>query len=263
MSSGTTRDTALITGASSGIGRELAREFAAGGFDLILVARNRQALEQLAGELGSRVTVHIFAKDLAQAAAVEELAEQVEAAGLCVEVLVNNAGVGTYGSFVQSDAGGQTAMIQLNVVAVTELTRRFAAPMLERGHGRILNIASTAAFQPGPLMAVYYASKAFVLSFSEALASELRGSGVTVTVCCPGMTRTAFQQRAGMDNSRLITRLGAMGARPVAHAAYLGTLRGKTLVTPGWRNKLLLQAVRFAPRRLVTAVVKLLQQASE
>jgi short-subunit dehydrogenase len=197
---------ALITGASGGIGYELALLFARDGFDCIVVARSRDKLSELATRLESefRVKTLVIAKDLSRPTAVDEIYEEVTAASKQVDVLVNNAGFPVFGLFVETDLQVELEMLQVNVIALTALTKLFLKGMIERRAGRILNLASTAAFVPGPLMAVYYASKAYVLSFSEALANELRGTGVTVTVLAPGPTRTGFQKRGVMEDSRLV-----------------------------------------------------------
>ena len=177
-----------------------------------------------------------------------------------VDVLVNDAGFGVYGPFSQTDGAKELEMIQVNISALTHLTKLFLPAMLERRCGRILNVASTAAFQPGPLMAVYYASKAYVLSFSEALANELAGTGVTVTALCPGPTDTEFQKQAGLEKTRLFSNPFVRDARSVARAGYEGMLSGKRIVIPGVANRLLAQSVRFAPRRFVTAIARSLQE---
>src|SRR2546428_5424528 len=198
--------TALITGASGGIGYELALLFAKDGFDCILVARSQDKLEELAARLESefRVRTLVLPKDLSKPSAVDEIHEEVTAASMPVDVLVNNAGFPVFGLFRESDLEAELEMLQVNVVALTALTKLLLKPMLARRDGRILNLGSTAAFAPGPLMTVYYASKAYVLSFSEALANELEGTGVSVTCLCPGATRTGFQKRAVMEDSRLV-----------------------------------------------------------
>ena len=253
--------TALITGASSGIGLELATCFARDGYDLVLVARNAAALEALAGELRQAfgVSVITLPKDLSLRDTPTELVEHLTRSSVAVDVLVNNAGFGTHGAFAEADLTEQLEMMQVNMAALTHLTRLCLPGMLARRRGKILHVASTAAFQPGPLMAVYYATKAYVLSFSEALANELRGSGVTVTVLCPGPTQTNFQQRAGVAHIRVMSRR-VMDARTVAEAGYRGLMRGKLLVIPGWRNRLLINAVRWLPRQLVTGAVRRLQE---
>lgn len=254
------RETALITGASTGIGLDLAR-LAARDFDLIIIARDKAKLEQVAAQLedqhGSRV--HVVPADLAHADAPARIFAEIGQRGLRVDVLINNAGFGAYGAFADTNAQTQLEMIQVNVTAVTHLTRLALPGMLERRHGRIMNVASTAGFQPGPLMAVYYATKAYVISFSEAIANELKGSGVTVTCLCPGATETEFAKRADMGESRLF-KLGAMRSANVARAGYEGMLQGKTLIIPGLKNRVLAQSVRFTPRKMVTAIARSLQE---
>ncbi|HEY2830567.1 MAG TPA: SDR family oxidoreductase, partial [Thermoanaerobaculia bacterium] len=248
--------TALITGASSGIGLELARLFAADKWDLALVARNEGKLKVLASELQSAhgITAHVVTADLAKAGAADEVMERLK--GVEIEALVNNAGFGTAGEFVKADLHAQLEMIQVNVVALTHLTRLALPAMIARRRGAILNVASTAAFQPGPLMAVYYATKAYVLSFSEAIAEELRDSGVTVTALCPGPTATGFASAAKMESSALFTMTRPAESKDVARAGYEGMKSGKRIVIPGMRNKLMAQSIRISPRRLVTAIVR-------
>lgn len=257
----TPRPVALITGASAGIGRELARRFAAGGHDLILSARRADELRLLAYDLSKDhgASCHVIPADLADPAAPQHLFDDATARGLTVDVLVNNAGFGVYGPFVGADAARLLAMIQVNVTALAHLTRLFLPGMVQRGHGRVLNVASTAAFQPGPLMAAYYASKAFVLSLSEALSEELRGTGVTVTCLCPGPTRTEFVDAAGMDGVAIFDTPAVMTATAVAEAGYLATLRGKRLAVPGWLNKLGAATAPFVPRFLLLPIVRRLQ----
>jgi uncharacterized protein len=252
--------TVLITGASTGIGLEFAKLFAQDHYRLILTARQEQRLNDLAAQLQQAhgVAVAVHALDLVNAAAPDQLFTAVERAATPVDVLINNAGFGTFGFFAESDLRTQLDMIQLNVTALTHLTRLFLPGMLQRRQGRILNVASTAAFQPGPLMAVYYATKAYVLSFSEALANEVVGSGVTVSVLCPGPTTTEFQERAGMNGSGLM-RLPFMDARAVARIGYRGLFRNRTVIVPGFRNKLLAHASRHAPRKFVTRLVRRIQ----
>ena len=252
--------TALITGASGGIGYELALLFASDGFDCILVARSQDKLKELAARLESehRVKTLVIAKDLARPSAVDEIYEEVSAASMLVDVLVNNAGFPVFGLFAETDLQVELEMLQVNVIALTALTKLFLREMIERRAGRILNLASTAAFLPGPLMAVYYASKAYVLSFSEALANEVRGTGVTLTALCPGPTRTGFQKRGVMEDSRLV-RGQIADARSVALAGYRGLMTGKTIVIPGFTNKLVPWLERVSPRGMVTRVVRRMQ----
>jgi short-subunit dehydrogenase len=257
-----TRPVALVTGASSGIGLELATLLAREGHDLVLVARRGERLEEIGrglhAEYGARTTSIV--RDLADPDAPRAVAQEVEALGLPVDVLVNDAGTGVYGPFAETSLEKELEMIRVNVIAVTELTKRLLPAMLGRRHGRILNVASTAAFQPGPLMAVYYATKAYVLSFSEALADEVAGSGVTVTALCPGPTVTEFAKRTGVGESRLFHSPLVLDARTVALAGYRGMLSGKRVVVPGFGNWLFAQAVRLTPRRLVTAIVRRIQE---
>jgi short-subunit dehydrogenase len=259
------RQTALVTGASGGIGEALARLLAENHHSLILVARRRDRLQALSEELTKlhRVAVRGIAADLADPAEVDKLLAVLRAQETQIDVLVNNAGVGVYGPFVETDWAAEQRMLHLNTVALTQLTKHFVPLMVARRHGRILNVASTAAFQPGPLMAVYYATKAYVLSFSEALANELAGTGVTVTCLCPGPTATEFQAAAKMEGSKLFRGPFRMDAAAVARAGYRGMQRGKPVVIPGWKNRLLAFAVRLAPRRLVTKIARGMQERVE
>ena len=254
--------TALVTGASSGIGVELAKLCARDGYNLVLVARRVERLEQLGAELAGRhgVRYHAVAADLADADAPAEIVRRTDGAALAVDVLVNNAGFGAVGPFATADPDTGRRMIRVNVEALTQLTRLLLPGMLARRRGRILNVASTAGFVPGPLMAVYYATKAYVISFSEALAEELRGSGVSVTVLCPGPTRTEFQAVAGMQAARLFRLPGVMDAGDVARAGYRGLMRGKRMVVPGLMNRALPFVVRISPRGVVARVSRFLQE---
>jgi short-subunit dehydrogenase len=252
---------AIVTGASSGIGYELCKRIAGDGYPLLITARNENGLSALADRLrsaGAEVTAS--PRELASPDGPFQLIEAARAMGRRVEILVNNAGFGTYGPFAEADLACTLAMMQVNMIALTHLTRLILPQMLERGRGRILNVASIAGFQPGPLMAVYYATKAYVLHFSEALASELRHTGVTVTALCPGPTDTGFKDRAGIGDNWLFRKRRMMDAPQVAKVGYGALMRGQRLVVPGFRNKLLMHAVRFGPRRIVTAVVHLMQQ---
>ncbi|HSQ57164.1 MAG TPA: SDR family oxidoreductase [Gemmata sp.] len=252
-----TRPLALVTGASAGIGRELARVLAA-DHDLILTARREQELHALASELSPAVS-HVFPFDLADPAAPRALFNVIHSAGLSVDVLVNNAGFGDLAPFAEADLPKMLRMIQVNVAALTELTGLFLPEMAARGRGRILNVGSVAGFQPGPFMAVYYATKAYVNSFSEALTCELEGTGVTVTCLAPGPTRSEFAAVSGMQHSRAFTVGSIADARLVAEAGVRGLRRGKRMVVTGWRNRMLLFAERFVPRGLVIRAVKWMQ----
>ena len=240
--------TALITGASGGIGLELVKLFAKDGYNLVLVARSEDKLHRIAEQLRARrgIKVHVITKDLSQASSPQEVHNEVQAAGIRVDVLVNNAGFASYGKFPEISLQHELELLQTNIVTLTHLTKLFLPPMIENGSGRVLNLASTAAFQPGPLMAVYYASKAYVLSFSEAIANELKDTGVTVTALCPGPTRTGFQARASMEGSRLVQG-DIAGPKAVALAGYRGIISGKTVVIPGTMNRLFATGVRFLP----------------
>ncbi len=248
--------TALITGASGGIGYELAKLFAKDHHNLVLVARSESKLQQFAGELQRQFGIQAkpITLDLSAVTAPQSLFDELHRQNIAVDTLVNNAGYGTYGEFAQIPLEDSLDQIQLNVTALTALTKLFLAPMLQRRSGRILNVASTAGFQPGPLMAVYYATKSYVILFSEALANELKCSGVTVTCLCPGATDTQFQHRAGNASSRLFKQLRPMDAKTVARSGYRGLMKDKTLVIPGLRNWLTAESGRFAPRKMVTAI---------
>jgi len=254
--------TVLVTGASMGIGVDLAECFAQDGYDLILTARSEEALREVADRLAKAHAVKAtpIALDLAAHGGGTRLAQEIETRGLQVDVLVNNAGYGHAGAFASSDAATQLGMIDLNVRSLVELTQRYWTRMLAQGRGGVLNVASTAAFQPGPLMAVYYATKAYVLSFSEAIAEELRDSGVTVTALCPGPTETGFAAAANMSGTRLFTMTRPDDSRAVAEAGYEAMKRGRRVVIPGLKNKLLAQSVRVSPRRLVTTIVRKMQE---
>jgi uncharacterized protein len=256
------RPTALITGASFGIGQELAGIFAREGYNLVLVARSADKLRQLASELEKAHSTRslILASDLAAAGAAAYVHDQTARAAVTVDVLVNNAGFGQFGLFIENDLEECLQQIQLNVTTLTHLTRLYLPEMVGRKSGRVLNVASTAAFQAGPLMAVYYATKAYVLHFSEAIANELQGTGVTVTCLCPGPTVTEFHKRANMLESRLL-RFGSMDARTVAEDGYRALMAGKPVVIAGFKNWLLAQSIRFSPRKTVTAVARKLQEA--
>jgi len=255
------RKTALITGASFGIGTEFARIFAREGYNLVLVARSADKLRQLASELekahGTRSL--ILAADLSEPGASAYVLDQTTRADIQVDVLVNNAGFGQYGLFAVNDLEECLRQIQLNVTTLTHLTRLYLPAMIERKNGGVLNVASTAAFQPGPLMAVYFATKAYVLHLSEALTNELDGTGVTVTCLCPGATTTEFHKRANATGMRLL-KMGSMDANTVAEDGYRAFVAGKPLVISGFKNWLVAQSVRFSPRRLVTAIARKTQE---
>jgi len=255
------KQTALITGASSGIGYEFAQLFAKNGHDLILVARGEAKLRELAQSLASQYNIKatVLPKDLAHPNAPFEIFADLQQQGIQVDILVNNAGFASYGLFHELETAKELEMIQVNVLALTHLTRLFLPGMVTRRTGRILNVASTAAFQPGPLMAVYYATKAFVLSFSEAIANELEGTGVTVTALCPGPTASGFQTRAAMQDSKLV-QSGLMTTTDVVQQGYSALMQGKTVVIPGWSNKIGALATRFVPRQMTVRLVRRMQE---
>lgn len=235
------KEAVLITGASSGIGEALARRFAAQGFSLVLVAANEAELKTVALRLSSEfhVPVQAIAQDLREEGAPEEIFLQITESGQKIEILVNNAGIGHRGKFWEIPFGKQISILRVNIEAVIRMTRIFLPPMLERGSGKILNTASVAGFEPGPSLAVYHASKAFVLSFSEALATELENTGVTVTALCPGATDTAFFAKADMLSTRVYQEVKLMPPEEVAEAGYKSLMAGERLVVTGAANKAL------------------------
>lgn len=251
--------TALVTGASAGLGVEFAKQLAARGVDLVLVARRRDRLEALAAELTGKhgVKTWVIPADLEDSAAPAAIVAEVERLGLEVDLLVNNAGFGSNGPFAELPLGPELGQIRVNVLALVELTHRLLPGMRARGRGNVLNIASTAGFQPGPLMATYFATKAFVVSFSEALSHELAGSGVGVTAHCPGATATDFFTTAGSADTALVKGRRLPSAAECVADALSATERGRAVAIHGWRNWFLAQSVRFSPR---WAVARLTQQ---
>ena len=251
---------ALITGASAGIGSELAKLFAGDKFNLVLVARNEARLNQLAAELRSQngIEAKVVAKDLSSATAPQEIFDAVR--DTPVSILVNNAGSGWHGAFAETELQRALDIMHLNMDALGRLTHLFVQPMLARCAGKILNVASTAAFQPGPLISIYYASKAFVYSFSYALAEELKETGVTVTTLCPGTTQTEFFERGNFGPVRASF---TMDARTVAEAGYRGLMRGKRVVIPGMTNKITSALAKRLPVALTTAIVRRIHEGVE
>lgn len=254
--------TALVTGASAGLGERFANELARRGHDLILTARRAQRLDELATELRAArgVAVHVFAADLAEAGAPDRLLADIAAAGLSVDTLINNAGYGARGDFAELDRDMQLGMIDLNCRSLVALAHGVLPQMIARRSGGILNLASTAAFQPGPWMAVYYASKAFVLSFSEALHEEVREQGVRVTALCPGPTRTEFAGRAGVADMPLFTAL-ASDADGVVRDGLAALNLGRAVKVSGAMNALVADATRFTPRVITRKLAGSLQKA--
>jgi short-subunit dehydrogenase len=253
------KKTALITGASGGIGYELAWLFARDSYDLVLVARNEQQLRHMANKLQEvhDITVKVMVKDLALACAPDEIFADLQHDNITIDVLVNNAGFGNYGLFAEHDLNTELQMCQVNMVALTHLTGLLLPGMLEKRAGKILNLASLAAFEPGPLMAVYFATKAYVLSFSEALSNELKGTGISVTVLCPGFVTTCFHKRAGADKSKMM-QMPMSDAKTVAQLGYRALMRGKVVVVTGLINKVTVLALRFSPRALTRRSVRFL-----
>lgn len=249
---------ALITGASSGIGLEFARLFAANRTNVLLTARTKEKLERLAAELQSQYAIQarVVPADLAERSAPDEIFDFAQQESIHIEFLVNNAGFGIRESFQSTGVKDVLEMVQVNITALAHLTKLFLPGMLSRGTGKIMNVASTAAFQPGPWMAVYYATKAYVLSFSEALRVELQKTGVSVTVLCPGPTRTGFQERAGASETQLMKSkmMAKMDAKTVAQQGYEGMMKNKKIVIPGFMNRVLAAGTHVAPRGLSMAI---------
>lgn len=246
-----TAKTALVTGASAGLGTHFARLFAQNGHDLVLVARRQDKLDQVANELRQVYGIHatVITADLTDPKAPLHLHEEIMRAGIELEFLVNNAGFGTNGAFVTLNLARELDMIELNVKALTHLTGLVLPAMVARRSGRILNVGSVAGFLPGPFMATYYASKAYVINFTEALAYELRGTGVTATVLCPGATATEFAQVAGVQNAALFN--SSSDAASVARYGYHAMMKGKTIAVPGVQNKLSVESLRISPRSVM------------
>jgi len=252
--------TTLITGASSGIGLELAKQFAAGGDDLVLTARSEDKLNELAKELlqSHKVTVTVITCDLSKVDEVDRLYDRIRDSGIEIDTVVNNAGFGALGKFSELSVDRQTDMLMVNVVALTRLTRKLLPAMLQRRTGGVLNVGSIAAYQAGPNMAVYYASKAYVLSFTEGLREELAGTGLHVTCLEPGATETGFGQDSGMGKLGMFSS-HAMSAAAVAEAGYQGYRRNADVIIPGWRNRLMVTGVGFLPRFATRKIVGKIQ----
>ncbi|MDZ8056214.1 MAG: SDR family NAD(P)-dependent oxidoreductase [Aulosira sp. ZfuVER01] len=256
------KKTALITGAANGIGYELAYIFALNGYNLVLVDRMAHKLAEVAEKFRKQfgILVKSIVKDLSIQTSPEEIFAELQQEFIKVDVLVNNAGFGIHGLFNETNLNTELEMLQVNLVCLTHLTKLFLKDMVKQGEGKVLNLSSAAAFQPGPLMAVYFATKAYILSFSQALASELEGTGVTVTALCPGPTESAFHERTGIAGAKQAESNNMMDAKTVAKIGYRALMEGKTVAIPGLKNKLLAEIVRFTPRKLVTKIVKNMQE---
>ena len=254
-------NTALITGASGGIGYELAYIHAKQGGNLVLVARSKNKLDQLKNDLENKynINAYVIEKDLALRDSAKEVYEELVKNNIKVDYLINNAGFGDFGFFNDGNWEKLERMINLNITSLTQLTKLFLKDMIKSGSGKIMNVSSTAAFQPGPLMAVYYATKAYVLSFSEAINDELKNTGVTVTTLCPGATKSGFQEVALLHESRLIKGRKLPSSKEVAQYGYNAMLKGKSVAIHGTFNYLLANSIRFAPRSLVVKVARFIQ----
>ena len=250
--------TVLITGATTGIGYELAKLFAKDKYDLVIIARNGSKLKEVSDELVKdfRVNVKSISKDFSKTLSAEEIYQELNKENINIDVLINNAGFGNLGAFSESDLSNDLEMIQLNITSLVVLTKLFMIDMIRNNSGKIMNVASTAAFQPGPGMAIYYATKSFVLHFSEAIAEELTDTEITVTSLCPGPVITEFQNRAGIQNTKLVNRKisGLMSAEEVAEIGFKGLMKGKRIVIPGIINKVIPLLVRLSPRKFVAKV---------
>lgn len=254
--------TALITGASGGLGLSFVNIFAKDGYDVVLVARNGARLEDIKAEIEKKygVKATVIAKDLCSSDGAKEVYTETQTKGITVDVLVNNAGIGDFGEFWKNDFSRQERIVDLNCTALMELCHLYLPQMVKNGSGKILNVASIAAFQPGPLMSVYYASKSFVLSFSQALTRELKGTGVKVTCLCPGPIRTNFDVAANFGESGLFKNLKVWDPDVVAEFGYKNMKKGRSLCVCGGFNRLIVFANRFAPRALVREMVYHLQK---
>lgn len=257
--------TALITGASNGIGLELAKIHASKGGDLVLVARNKSKLDNLKIELERqyKVNVYTIGKDLSTINSAQEVYDETNHQSMQIDYLINNAGLGNFGMFVETDWNKELQMINLNITILTQFTKLYLQDMVKRRSGKIMNVASTAAFQSGPTMAVYYATKAYVLSFSEAVDNEVRNKGVTVTTLCPGPTESGFQAAAAMEESNLVKGKKLPTAKEVAEFGYASMMKGKTVAIHGLMNYLMANSVRFIPRALVVKLTRKIQDKAK
>ena len=258
------RKTALITGASNGIGLELAKVHASKGDNLVLVARNKNKLDELKLELEKqfKISVYTIGKDLSAANAAQEVYDETVQQKIQIDYLINNAGFGDFGMFYETDWNKELQMINLNITTLTHFTKLYLKEMVKRRSGKIMNVASTAAFQSGPTMAVYYATKAYVLSFSEAVDNEVRDKGVTITTLCPGATESGFQVAAAMEESKLVKGKKLPSSKEVAEYGYKAMMKGKTIAIHGFMNAVMANSVRFTPRSLVVKITRSMQNKS-
>jgi uncharacterized protein len=257
--------TALVTGASNGIGLELAKIHASKGDNLVLVARNLEKLNEIKAELEQKFNIKVYniGKDLSKPNAALEVYNETNQQKIQIDYLINNAGFGDFGMFVETDWHKELQMINLNITTLTQFTKLYVQDMVKRGNGKIMNVASTAAFQSGPTMAVYYATKAYVLSFSEAVDNEVSDKGVTVTTLCPGATESGFQAAAAMEESALVKGKKLPSAKDVAEYGYTSMMNGKTVAIHGMVNYLMANSVRFTPRALVVKLTRLIQDKAK
>lgn len=257
--------TALITGASNGIGLELAKVHASKGGDLVLVARNKSRLDELKTELESqyKVSVYTIGKDLSTINSAQEVYEETTKQNIQIDYLINNAGFGDFGMFVETEWNKELQMINLNITTLTQFTKLYLQDMVKRRSGKIMNVASTAAFQSGPTMAVYFATKAYVLSFSEAVNNEVSDKGVTITTLCPGATESGFQAAAAMEESNLVKGKKLPTSKEVADYGYASMMKGKTVAIHGLMNWIMANSVRFVPRAIVVKLTRKIQDKSK
>ena len=252
-------ETVLITGASSGIGREFSKLFAEKGYRLVITARREKNLAELK-KMYPENNVEVIPCDLGSEAGAEYLYNEVKKRSIKVDILINNAGFGLFGEFYETDIEKEKKMIDLNVKALVELSKYFLQEMLERNSGRILNVASIAAFQPGPYMSVYYASKAFVLSFSEALRNEVRNTGVCISVLCPGPVETEFEKSSELTKSKLFSKLKPITAEKVAYAGYRGLMKNRAEISVGFFNRAAITAGTFVPTGIKVNIARKIQE---
>lgn len=257
--------TALITGASSGIGLELARIFAFNKIDMVLVARSENKLNELAEDLSTRhqIKIKVITADLGNMNEVQHVYNVCKNENIQIDFLVNNAGFGDFGFFYESDWNKTEQMINVNIKALTKLCRLFIPGMVQRKSGKILNIASTAAFQPGPTMAVYYATKAYVLHFTEAIQNELQETGVTVTALCPGPTKSGFTETASLQESKLFKNRKLATSAQVANMGFNAMMAGKTVAIHGTMNAFMAMGYRFFPRKWIVKIVRFMQDKTK